>query len=338
MSSHLDRSFCPDCGDLSRRDFLATTAAGIAGLSALSLPASVLRAGQPKASTPGKSETLVGQLYSSLTDEQKELVAFPFDDPLRQKVDNNWFITKARLGEHFTSEQQALVHEIFMNLHSPEYAGKVLQQIAHDNRADGLEKCSIALFGEPGRGDFEFVLTGRHVTRRCDGDSVEGTAFGGPIFYGHAFESFDEPADHRGNIYWYQGLRANELFKALDGKQREQALLGDPRDEQGTDTVKLSGKRELPGLPASELSQDQQKLARQVMADVLAPFRQADVEECMKLVEANGFENLHFSYYKNLDIGSDGVWDVWQVEGPAMLWYFRGHPHVHTWVHIREKA
>ena len=55
----------------------------------------------------------------------------------------------------------------------------------------------------------------------------------------------------------------------------------------------------------------------------------------MKLVEAHGFDNLHFSYYKNLDIGSDGVWDVWQVEGPKMVWYFRGSPHVHTWVNIR---
>ncbi|HUG89852.1 MAG TPA: hypothetical protein VML55_03400 [Planctomycetaceae bacterium] len=42
--------------------------------------------------------------------------------------------------------------------------------------------------------------------------------------------------------------------------------------------------------------------------------------------------------YKNLDIGDAGGWDVWQIEGPATLWYFRGHPHVHTWVHIRESA
>ena len=54
----------------------------------------------------------------------------------------------------------------------------------------------MALFGEPGTGKFEFVLTGRHCTRRCDGDSVEGAAFGGPIFYGHAAEGFNEKADH----------------------------------------------------------------------------------------------------------------------------------------------
>jgi hypothetical protein len=44
------------------------------------------------------------------------------------------------------------------------------------------------------------------------------------------------------------------------------------------------------------------------------------------------------AFYKNHDIGNDGVWDVWQIEGPAMLWYFRGEPHVHTWVHVRQSA
>ena len=51
-----------------------------------------------------------------------------------------------------------------------------------------------------------------------------------------------------------------------------------------------------------------------------------------------GFDNLHFSFYKQGDIGEDGVWDVWRVEGPTMTWYFRGSPHVHTWVNIREQA
>src|SRR5213596_3336792 len=83
----------------------------------------------------------------------------------------------------------------------------VLEQVEHDNSgAGGFGACSVALFGEPGTGKFEFVLSGRHVTRRCDGDSVEGAAFGGPIFYGHAALSDEEAADHPGNIYWYQAL------------------------------------------------------------------------------------------------------------------------------------
>ena len=59
-----------------------------------------------------------------------------------------------------------------------------------------------------------------------------GAAFGGPIFYGHqAGSTFEEKPDHPNNVYWYQAKRANEVFQALDGKQREKALLGNPREE-----------------------------------------------------------------------------------------------------------
>ena len=102
------------------------------------------------------------------------------------------------------------------------------------------------------------------------------------------------------------------------------------------DRVKLTGKTTgLPGIPVTELSRDQKEMVRKVMADVLAPFRKKDTDEAMKLVEANGFDHLHMAFYKNMDIGDDGVWDVWQLESPKMVWYFRGNPHVHTWVNIR---
>jgi hypothetical protein len=328
---------CPDCDrmpGLDRRDFLKTTAAGLT----LPLLAGGIHplAAQDKAAAKPTSETLVTQLHQSLTSEQRKLCTYGFDDPLRQKVDNNWHINETRIEKSFSKDQQKLIEQIFLGLHSAEYAAQVMEQVDHDG---GFGDCAVALFGEPGSGKFEFVLTGRHVTRRCDGDSVAGAAFGGPIFYGHAAEGFNEPADHKGNIYWYQARRANELFQALSGKQRAAALLDMARDEQGTDTVKLSGKKKgLAGLPFSELTADQMVLARKVMDDLLAPFREVDRVESMKLVESNGFDNLHISYYKNHDIGNDGVWDVWMVEGPAMVWYFRGQPHVHTWVNVRASA
>ena len=58
----------------------------------------------------------------------------------------------------------------------------------------------------------------------------------------------------------------------------------------------------------------------------------------MKLIEKNGFDNLSLAFYKQGDIGNDGVWDIWKLEGPTMVWYFRGAPHVHCWAHVRENA
>lgn len=337
MTPHISSDpVCPDCR-MDRRTFLKQTAVGLAvGTGAMGGWVPKLQA-KPTAASP--SETLAAALFKSLSEEQRNAVVFPFDHPLRSKVDNNWHITDKRVDEFFTPDQQAMIRELFTKMHSPEYADRVMHQVEHDNGKRGFGANSIALFGEPGTGKFEFVLTGRHCTRRCDGDSVEGTAFGGPIFYGHAAQGFNEKPDHPGNVYWYQALRANEVFAMLDGKQRKMALLGDARDERATNTVRLTGKTSgLPGIPMTELSGDQKNEVRKVLAALLAPFRKEDSDEAMKLIEANGFDYLHMSFYKNHDIGNDGVWDVWQIEGPSMLWYFRGAPHVHTWVHIRNEA
>jgi hypothetical protein len=334
MNTDIRSISCPDCGSYSRRDFLKTALVGTAAATAVPLIG-----GAAGGSVKPRSETLVTTLYGTLSEEQRKAICFPFDHPLRSKVDNNWHITDKTLTAFFNNDQQAMIRDIFVGLHSPEYAERVVKQVEHDSGKEGFGASSVALFGEPGTGKFEFVLTGRHCTRRCDGDSVAGAAFGGPIFYGHAAEGFNEKPNHPGNAYWFQAVRANEVFKMLDGKQREVALLGDSRDEEGTKTVELSGKNEgLPGIPVSALSTDQRDHVRKVMADLLAPFRKDDADEAMKLVEANGFEHLHMAFYKNEDIGNDGVWDVWQIEGPTMVWYFRGKPHVHVWVNIRGSA
>ena len=315
---------CPDCG-VGRRKFLKLT--GAAAAAALANAA-------PKIS--GDSETLAATLYKSLNEQQKAKVCFPFDHPLRSKVDNNWHVTPQKIQDFFSPDQQAMIGEIFRGLHNPEFADKVFQHLRDDDK--GIGNYSVALFGQPGTGAFEFVLTGRHCTARCDGDSVEGAAFGGPVFYGHqAGGNFTERPDHPGNVYWYQARRANEVFQALSGKQRQIALLGDPRAEKATDTVALMGQsRRAEGLPVSDMTQDQRRLVEHVLADLLAPFRKKDTDEAMRLIGANGgVTSLSMAFFKNLDLGGDGVWDVWQLEGPRMVWYFRGHPHVHVWVNIR---
>ncbi len=319
---------CSDCDGINRRRFLRTAA----------LSGAALATGTVRADSAKSSETVVAHLYKTLSAEQKRKVVFPFDDPLRSKVDANWHVTPMKIGEFFNPDQQAMIHEIFRGLHNPEFVDKVLYHVQEDG--GGLENYSVALFGEPGTGAFEFVVTGRHCTSRCDGDSVEGAAFGGPIFYGHASQGFNEKPDHPKNVYWYQAKRANEVFQALDGKQRTLALLGDPREEQGTATVSLkSPGRRLAGLPVSEMAPDQRELVAKVLADLLLPFRKKDTDEAMNFIRADGgVEALSMSFYKNMDIGSDGVWDVWQLESPTMIWYFRGSPHVHTWVNIRARA
>src|SRR5438093_9331898 len=252
-------SSCPDCSPFDRRQFLKTAAAASAGaLAATAAP-----------KFRGDSETLVTTLYKSLQPEQRAKMCFPFDHALRSKVDANWQITEARVGKAFTPDQQAMIEEIFRGLHNPEFYDKVVYHMKEDG--GGLGAYSVAVFGEPGTGKFELVLTGRHCTMRCDGDSGEGAAFGGPIFYGHASQGFNEKPDHPQNVYWYQAKRANEVFQALNGKQRALALLGDPREEKATRTVELRKKEGLAGLPVSEMTRDQKDLVEKVWGDLLLP-------------------------------------------------------------------
>ena len=96
--------------------------------------------------------------------------------------------------------------------------------------------------------------------------------------------------------------------------------------------------RAIPSNRVADLAADQKDHVRKVVADLFAPFRKQDAAEAMKFVEAGGLDNLHLAFYKNENIGEDEVWDVWQLEGPNFISYFRGKPHVHAWLHIRKPA
>ncbi len=118
------KSACPDC-DPSRRDFLKTTVGTVAAASAAAAgiitvtPRSLYAAPAAAASHP---ETLVSTLFKTLTDEQKKSIAFPFEHKLRSQVNANWHITEKPIKDLFNRDQQALIRDIFMGIHSPQYA------------------------------------------------------------------------------------------------------------------------------------------------------------------------------------------------------------------------
>ena len=322
---------CRICGpEVSRRDFMKT-AAGAA--VAASLPLSRVAWADLKDDSP---EKLVQALHKSLTDEQRKHVVLPWGHPHRLHVSNNWYVTNPKIGKFFTADQQQLLRDVVKGLSSAEGQEKFPRVMKGDNK--GFENYSTAIFGNPEEKKFVWFLTGRHLTMKCDGDTQEGAVFGGPIFYGHsgdAKDNFNEEPTHPGNVFWHQAQLANKLFGALDGKQREKALLVDSPDES-VGALKLPGDAgPFKGLPGAEMSKDQKSLVEEVLRSVLSPYRASDVEEAMKVVkESGGVDKLHLSYYSDEDTGNDKVWDNWMIHGPRIAWFFRGHPHVHTWVNV----
>jgi hypothetical protein len=282
-------------------------------------------------------ESLVAKLYKTLTPEQKDDICFPWDYTddrglLRQHVSNNWHITSPTIAsDFFTREQQDLIEAIFYGLYNRDWHDRIRKQLRDDAGGYGLHQ-NIAIFGEPGTGKFEFVMTGRHLTIRCDGDSNDHVAFGGPIFYGHAAEDFNEEAHHPGNVFWHQALKANALYQMLDGKQRKLALVAKSPAESA---VHFRGDGAYPGIPISELSSDQTDHVRDVLETLLEPYRTTDQDEVHQCLKAQGgLEKCSLAFYEEGDIGNDGVWDNWRLEGPSFVWYFRGEPHVHVWVNV----
>lgn len=333
---------CPDCDRadapvVSRRRFVQTVSASVAVL-AVGSPSVV----QAAPESPQKSESLVKVLYDSLTPAQKEEICFDWDyvddrGLLRMHVSNNWQITGIKLNSgFFTKDQQDLIEAIYWGLYNPDWKDRIKKQLQDDAGGYGKEQ-SIALFGQPGTGKFEFVMTGRHLTIRCDGDSVEHVAFGGPIFYGHAAQGFNEPADHPGNVFWHQALKANQLYTMLDGKQRERALL--PKMPPEKDVHFRGAGAEFPGLPIRELSPDQKQFAQEILATLIEPYRTSDRDEVLRCLQTQGgLDACHIAFYQEGDIGEDKVWDVWRIEGPSFVWHYRGSPHVHVWVNVAERS
>ncbi|MCS6862764.1 MAG: DUF3500 domain-containing protein [Abditibacteriales bacterium] len=283
-----------------------------------------------------RAELLIKPLYQSLTAEQKRVVLLPWSDRRRTMVGNNWKVVEPTIGQTFNREQKELIKEIFKGVTSEQGWEKFQKQMKDDY--GGFENYHVAIFADEEGKKLEWVLTGRHLTIRADGGLEANAAFGGPIFYGHAVE-FNEKPDHPGNVWWHQARLANKVYAALDGKQQAKALITDGSPPDTVDSIRIKGPNgKFAGIAVGELSRDQKALVEEVMRALLEPYRPSDVEEVMQCITKNGgLDKVHLQFFKDQDLGNDGIWDRWRLEGPSFVWYFRGSPHVHTWINIVHK-
>jgi len=332
---------CPECESFYRRDFLRLVGAGT--LAAVGAPlagtAGTAETPTPRRSTPNyAAEALVKELYAGMSDDQKKQVCRPFDNPARQTVNPNRFLD-VPLGKVFSNKQQELIERIVKAISSGD---KGFHQISRQGTWDASRSfgnCGANLFGEPGDGKkFAFLFTGHHLTVRCDGDSQEGAAFGGPIYYGHSPNGYSPR-----NVFNYQTQEVLNVFDALDAKQRARALIRMGNPGEGARSVVLPGKEPRIGIAYAELSKDQQELVAQVMRALLSPFRKEDGDEVMAIIkETGGLAKIHLAFYaedyEGARTSERQPWSFWRLEGPGFVWNYRVLPHVHTYVNIAVRA
>ena len=341
---------------MNRRDFLQSTSAVLAS--------SLLPGSAHAAETGTEADKAVKALYDSLTEPQRKVMCHDWDKrgygkyPLRLHVTNNWAVSNMQISS-LTKEQQGIVADIFNSVLQPEWPAKLHQQAKDDTGQDWTHERKIAIFGTPESGKCQCVISGFHLTFRAGKDKDSPVAFGGAICHGHQPSGFYEKPGHPDNIFWYQALEAHKVYQILDGKQQQKALVtkGMPFYQfgKGIDRtpilpesvfenpmepdVRFRGTKsqELPGLPIADMSRDQKEAMQKVMKSLLAPYRKAYQDNVMKcLAKQGGLDRCHLIFYQEHTLDKEGVWDNWRIEGPAFVWYFRGYPHVHIWIHVAD--
>jgi uncharacterized protein DUF3500 len=333
---------CPECDGLDRRDFVRTLAVGGAALAAggtLLAPRFALAAGErgpmPRVVNTA-AEDLVKELYATLDADQKKAVCKPWNHPARKSVNPNKALDK-KIGAVYTKPQQELLEKIVRAIASDDRGWHQITRNGTWDASKAFDNCGADIFGDPATGKFAFEFTGHHLTVRCDGDSEEGAAFGGPIYYGHSPNGY-----HPSNVFGYQTREVMKAYDALDEKQRKAATVTMGTPGEGAKSIQLKKEPALPGIPFAELTKDQQELVEHVMKAVLSPFRQQDGAEVVSIIKAmGGMAKVHLAFYteewENAKTTEKQPWSFWRLEGPGFVWNFRVLPHVHTYVNISSK-
>jgi hypothetical protein len=136
-------------------------------------------------------------------------------------------------------------------------------------------------------------------------------------------------------VFWPQAMAANEVFAALDDGQKKKALVDRRPPEAAVGFRK--DPNDIPGLHLAEVKGEPLAKVENALAKLLEPFRKEDRDEVRACLAARGgLKACCLTFYKESDLGGDGVWDNWRLEGPAFVWHFRGTPHVHVWVNVAD--
>ena len=265
------------------------------------------------------AEGLIQELHASLTDAQKKNVLLPFDHgakggtPTRLGMYNSALLDQ-KIGTVYTKGQQELIEKILRSMVSGEEGYKRISRNGTWDTTGSLQNCGSLLFGQPEKGKkYAWVFTGHHLTIRADGDFRDGSAWGGPMYYGHSPNGYSDK-----NVFNYQTKSVLEVFKALDGKQRDKAIVVGSPGEQAPSVRFRKRDEAKPGILAQDLSKDQRALIETVMRDLLSPYRKEDGDEVMEILKANGgLDKLHLAFYRDKGATDNEQWHFWRWKGRA---------------------
>ena len=339
---------CPDCDSTppDRRDFLKTAAgAAMAGAAVLGAPMSVVRAAPPTASSA--AEQALVALYATLTNMQKRdrlLRLGPHADGRRQPRPAPHACLQ-QLADHSgrtstaTStppHQKRILFDIFKGIIHPDWHTRIQRQLRDDTEGVPGERPSRS----PSSADPDPTST-----RMRD----DGPAHDDPLRRQHDAECRlrrphllrpcrqrlqrdDRPSRQRllepgpaGELRLPDARRSTEASRH-GGTPARRGGGRLPRRQRAVPRVCRSATCRRPEGRASPRAG--------MPGRAVSPGRPRRRDGCLQ--RQGRSDRCSLAFYRDGDIGNDGEWDNWRLEGPAFVWYYRGHPHVHVWVNIAD--
>lgn len=336
---------CPECesAPLARRDFIrvlgtASAAVAVGGLTPLQ------KARAARAEKQAAAEAMIFDLFKTLNADQKKAITRAWDhkpgggDKVTGRLaTGNGAVSGLTINKNYDKKQVELLEKIFRSIANGEEGYKGLSRNGRFDNSNDFESISAIIYGEPAEGKkFSLVFTGHHLTVRCDGNSEEATAFGGPLYYGHSPSGYATT-----NVFYGQTKAATELFRALGKDEKSVALVTDKakkwKDEHSDIKVPKKGDK-VPGLSFKDMGKDAQALTLALMKELVSPYRKEDGDEVMELIKATGgMEKVSMAFYEETERTEKEPWSFWRLEGPGFVWSYRALPHVHTFVHVNAR-
>src|SRR5262249_53391263 len=158
---------------LDRRDFVRLLGGSAAALSlgtAGALRAETKKPAEkkPEAKKDSPAETLVKELFSGLSDDQKKLACFPWTNDKRWQINPNRSIATP-IGKIYPKTQKELVERIIKAMCAGEEGWRQISR--NDGRSvwdasHQFDNVGAHIFGDPSQGKFAFLVTGHHLTIR----------------------------------------------------------------------------------------------------------------------------------------------------------------------------
>jgi hypothetical protein len=275
------------------------------------------------------ADTLARRLYTSLDDEQRAETCVPYDHPLRQYHNRGVWGGGRSIVLGFDRRQRRMLTDLLYAGLSEEGRSRIPEE--YFTRWSGVHSMRVLICGDPTAPPYQVILTGAHVNLRIGGKSREGVAFGGPQVYG------DQRGNNRvglpGNLYREQFLTGQQILARLDSGRRKLALI----EEAPVQTqIEHQGRHgTFAGIPVAELSPECKVLARDLVERIFSTYPASDAAYARECLNANGgVDALYLSYYQHGEDGDIPEAQVFRLEGPAAVFYFRGYPHVHAFLNV----